>query len=105
MASSRSINAISPSALAATTRRSVRWGPRDEVAGARPLALSSRCSGRVLLTLAGAVEGDDRDLEHVVRWFARRELLSREDRQQHDFHDRVGPVAGHEADELESRPR
>src|SRR5712691_4520701 len=104
MPSRRSITTTSPSVLVATTRRRVRWGPRDEVAGARPLALSSRCSGRVLLTLAGAVEGNDRDLEHVVRWFARRELLSREDRQQHDLHDRVGPVAGHEADELESRP-
>src|SRR5712691_5788347 len=99
MASSRSINAISPSALATTTRRSVRWGPRDEVAGARPLALSSCCSGRVLLTLAGAIEGDDRDFEHVVGRLAGRELLSRQDRQQHDLDDGVVPVAGHEADE------
>src|SRR6266849_3158449 len=73
--------------------------------GPAPLASSRRCSGRVLLTLAGAVKGDDRDLEHVVGRLAGRELLSREDWQQHDLDDRVGAVAGHEADELESRAR
>src|SRR6266851_7821401 len=63
--------------------------------GPAPLALSSCCSGRVLLTLPGAVESDDRDFEHVVGRLAGRELLRPQDGQQEDLDNRVGSTAGH----------
>src|SRR2546430_388224 len=56
-----------------------------------------------LLTLPRAVEGADRDLEHVVGGLARRELLRAEHGKQRDLDDRVVAVPGHEADELEAR--
>src|SRR5437764_140789 len=61
------------------------------------------CSGGFLLTLAGAVEGGDRNLEHVVGGFARRELLRPQHRQECNANDRVVAVSSHEPDQLEAR--
>src|SRR5207302_11449953 len=66
---------------------------------------SCRRSGALLLTLAGAVEGGDGDLEHVVGGLARGELLGAQDREQGDADERVVAVPCHEPDQLEADAR
>src|SRR5438477_4276318 len=70
-----------------------------------PCAFSCRGSRALLFTLPGAVEGGDRDLEHVVGGFARGELLGSKHGQERDADDRVVAMAGHEPDQLESDAR
>src|SRR6185437_4711104 len=91
-----------------------RWRPRAAPSPSRSLdsawrplpdGRSRRRSGCVLLTLARGVEGGDRDLEHVVGWFAGRELLRPQHGQQRNLDHGVAPVAGDEADELEAGAR